>query len=123
VPNSSHARCITISRDRGTYEYLLVVKVNGQEVDRCSDVVNVGGATGGVGSCTITGPTQIESGGSAELCGNASVLHSISWSGPNGFTANTACITVYEGGTYTFTTRNPLTGSVRTAHRCGLEHF
>src|SRR5689334_19193464 len=40
VPNNSHSRCITISgRDRGTYEYLLVVKVNGQEVDRCRDVV------------------------------------------------------------------------------------
>ena len=114
VSTNTRGRCVTVAgRARGTYEYLLVVSVNGQEVDRCRSVVNVGGATGGVQSCTINGPTTLESGGTAQLCATGATLHSYGWEGPNGFTATTRCITVSDEGTYILTTRNPITGSMR----------
>ena len=114
ITANQRGRCVTVAgRSRGTYEYLLVVSVNGQEVDRCRSVVNVGGATGGVESCTINGPTTLESGGTAQLCATGAVLHSYSWEGPNGFSANTSCVTVSDPGTYILTTRNPITGSMR----------
>lgn len=108
------SRCVAARvTNAGTYEFLLVLKVNGAEVERCTKIVNVGGTTGGAGSCAITGPKSIESGGSAQLCATGDALHSYAWTGPNGFTATSACITVDEGGTYYLTSRNSFTGSTR----------
>lgn len=120
-PNTSD-RCVRVpGRSRGTYEYVLVVSVNGQEVDRCRTVVNVGGATGGVESCSISGPTTINASGTAELCATGGTFHSFEWQGPHGFTATTPCVTISEEGTYILTTRNPITGSMRQCtHRVDL---
>jgi hypothetical protein len=108
------ARCVTARvRDSGTYEYLLVVKRNGQELDRCKKVVNVGNSAGGAGSCSITGPTSIQAGQSARLCAPDDGLHIYRWTGPNGFTSTSACVNVTEEGTYYLTSRNRLTGSSR----------
>jgi hypothetical protein len=117
VPGPSTSRCLTIDGlERGTYEYVLVISDSGdREIDRCRHVVNVGGSTGGVSSCTITGPGAIPEGSTAELCASASAgLHTYEWSGPGNFTATTACIRVSRAGTYTLTTRNQLTNSRRT---------
>ena len=112
--NANETRCVTARvSSSGTYEYLLVLRVDGAEVDRCKRIVNVGGSTGGAGSCAITGPTSIESGASARLCAQNDGLHTYSWTGPDGFTATGACITVDQGGTYYLTSRNSLTRSVR----------
>ncbi len=108
------ARCVSASvASVGTFEFLLVVKLNGTEVDRCTKVVNIGGSTGGAGSCAITGPTSIDAGASAQLCAPNDGIHSYTWTGPNGFTATSACITVGEEGTYFLTSRNSFTRSTR----------
>lgn len=107
-------RCVTARvRDSGTYEYLLIIKRNGREVDRCKKVINVGRSTGGAGSCSITGPTSIQAGQSARLCAPDDGLHTYRWTGPNGFTSTATCVTVTAEGTYTLTSRNRLTGSSR----------
>jgi hypothetical protein len=112
--SANQGRCVTARvSSTGTYEFLLVLSVDGAEVDRCSRIVNVGGSTGGAGSCAISGPTSIESGASARLCAQNDGLHTYSWTGPNGFAATGACVTVDEGGTYYLTSRNSLTRSVR----------
>jgi hypothetical protein len=57
------------------------------------------------GGCTITGGGLICEGGSATLCASAATGAlppvTISWTGPNGYTANTPCITVTTPGVYT----------------------
>jgi hypothetical protein len=112
--SANQGRCVAAKvSSAGTYEFLLVLKVDGAEVDRCRRIVNVGGSTGGAGSCAISGPTSIESGASARLCAPNDGLHTYTWTGPNGFTATGACVTVDEGGTYYLTSRNSLTRSVR----------
>lgn len=110
------ARCVTARlADAGTYEFLLVLKLNDAEVRRCTKVVNSGGSTGGNGSCTITGPQTIRAGTSVRLCAPNDGIHSYRWMGPNGYTATSACITVDEAGTYYLTSRNPIT---RTTRQC-----
>ena len=112
--SASETRCVTARvPNAGTFEFLLVLKLNGAEVDRCSQVVNIGGTTGGAGSCAITGATSIEAGTSAQLCAPNDGLHSYRWTGPNGFTATSACITAEEEGTYYLASRNSFTGSTR----------
>jgi hypothetical protein len=107
-------RCVTARvRNSGTYEYLLIIKRNGREVDRCKKVINVGSSTGGAGSCSITGPTSIRAGQSARLCAPEDGLHTYRWTGPDGFTSVASCVTVTAEGTYTLTSRNRLTGSSR----------
>ncbi len=110
----SEARCVTARlANAGTYEFVLVLKLNYAEVGRCTKVVNAGGSTGGNGSCTISGPQSIPVGTSARLCAPNDGLHSYRWTGPNGYTATSACITVEEEGTYYLTSRNPITRSTR----------
>jgi hypothetical protein len=112
--SENEGRCVPAKvSNAGTYEFILILKLNDAEVDRCTKVVNVGGSTGGAGSCAITGPRSIESGASAQLCAANDGLHAYRWTGPNGFTATSACITVDEGGTYFLTSRNSFTGSTR----------
>ena len=110
----TNARCVSARvQSAGTYEYLLVITRYGRELDRCTRSVNVGASTGGTRSCAITGPTSIQAGQSARLCGPNDPLHSYTWAGPNGFTAAGSCVTVTEEGTYYLTTRNVVTGSTR----------
>ena len=111
---SNTSRCVTVSgRPAGTYEYLLIRSRNGAETDRCTQVVNVGGRTGGAGSCMVSGPTSISEGATATLCAPNDGIHAYRWTGPNGFTATTSCITVSAEGTYILNSRNPITGSSR----------
>lgn len=113
------ARCVSASGlAAGAYEFLLIRSRDGVEVDRCVHVVNVGGSTGGVTSCRITGPSSISAGTTATLCAPSDGIHSYRWSGPNGFSSASSCITVSDAGTYTLNSRNPFTGSSRTCtHR------
>jgi hypothetical protein len=122
---SEYGRCVDVGGlDRGAYEFLLIRRVNGVEVERCTRIVNVGGSTGGVESCNITGPTTIDAGERATLCAPQDGLHSYTWSGPNGFTSNAGCITVSAEGTYTLNSRNRITGSSRTCtHRLDVNGY
>jgi len=107
-------RCVTARiTEAGTYEFLLVLKINDAEVSRCKKVVNAGGSTGGNGACTISGPESIPAGSSARLCAPNDGLHTYRWTGPNGYSATSACITVEVEGTYYLTTRNRITQSTR----------
>ena len=119
MSSSQYGRCIEVSGlERGGYQFTLVRRVNGEEVERCTRVVNVGGSTGGVSSCAITGPETIDSGQRATLCAPQDGLHDYTWRGPNGYSATAACITVSEPGTYSLNSRNRVTGSSRTCtHR------
>jgi hypothetical protein len=114
LSSNTRSRCASASGlSPGTYEFLLVRSANGVEVDRCVHVVNVGGRSGGTGSCQISGPRSVTEGASATLCAPNDGIHTYAWTGPNGFTATTACITVADEGTYYLTSRNPFTGSTR----------
>jgi hypothetical protein len=118
LTSSQYGRCVDVNGlERGGYEFTLIRRINGEEVERCTRVVNVGGTTGGVTSCAITGPETIESGQSATLCAPQDGLHDYTWSGPNGYSSSTACITVSEPGTYSLNSRNRVTGSSRTCTR------
>jgi len=114
VTSSSYGRCVNVSGlSAGGYEFTLIRRINGEEVERCTKVVNIGGSSGGTESCNITGPETIESGQRATLCAPQDGLHNYSWSGPNGFVSNAGCVTVSDPGTYTLNSRNRLTGSSR----------
>jgi len=118
MTSSQYGRCVEVSGlQRGGYEFTLIRRINGEEVERCSRVVNVGGSTGGTTSCAITGPETIESGQSATLCAPQDGLHDYTWTGPNGYTSSAGCITVSEPGTYSLNSRNRVTGSSRTCTR------
>jgi hypothetical protein len=100
LATTQSGRCVSVSGlDRGGYEFTLIRRVNGTEVERCTRVVNVGGSTGGTASCTITGPETIDAGQSATLCAPQDGLHDYSWTGPNGSISSAACITVTQAGT------------------------
>jgi hypothetical protein len=114
LSSSSASRCVSVSGlSAGTYEYLLILSRNGVEVDRCTQIVNVGGRTGGATSCRISGPTTIADGGSATLCAPNDGIHAYRWSGPGVDGATTSCVTVSQPGTYFLVSRNPITGSSR----------
>ena len=114
VEVDNETRCVTARvPSSGTYEFLLVLRRNGAELDRCTKVINVGGSTGGARSCAISGPKSIDAGASARLCAPNDGLHTYRWTGPNGFTATGTCVTVRDEGTYYLTSRNTVTGSTR----------
>ena len=111
---SSTSRCVTVSgRSAGSYEYELIIRRGGIEVERCSQTVAVGGGGFGSLTCAISGPTSIASGSSATLCAPQSSRHSYRWSGPGGFTASTPCVTASRPGTYYLSIVNDLTGYSR----------
>ncbi len=119
VASGVTARCITLSgRSTGIYEYTLALYSGGVLQDRCTHAVSVG-KTPGPGrpedTCTITGPTVIESGQTAELCGPQSTyqMHTYSWTGPGGFASGSRCISVTQAGVYSLTTSNQLSGHQR----------
>ena len=115
VPADANSRCLSIDgMEQGAYEYVLVISDAGGQIGRCTHVVNVGNSTGGVTSCTISGPDEIASGATAELCATGSIgLHTYEWSGPGGLSSTAGCIQVSRAGTYTLTSRNTITGSRR----------
>ncbi len=119
ITSNTYARCIGVDGlARGTYQFVLIRRVNDVEVERCTKVVNVGGSTGGVESCNITGPESINQGMTATLCSPQDGLHEYTWTAPNGTTSNAGCISVSEDGTYSLVSRNRITGSSRTCmHR------
>jgi hypothetical protein len=111
---SATSRCVTVSGlSAGTYEYQLIVRSGGLEIDRCTHTVAVG--TGAFGNLTsvISGPTSIAYGSSTDLCAPQSTRHSYSWTGPAGFTGSTPCVTVSRSGTYTLSIVNDVTGYTR----------
>jgi hypothetical protein len=55
--------------------------------------------------CAITGPDAICEGETAQLCGPAGAAI-YAWTGPGGFNADTQCIDVTVGGTYSLTVTN-----------------
>jgi hypothetical protein len=116
---ANYSRCVDIEgMASGGYEFTLVRRVNGVEVERCTRVVNVGSSTGGVESCNISGPESIDEGTTATLCAPQDGLHTYTWTGPNGMTSSSGCINVSEEGVYYLNSRNRLTGSSRTcSHR------
>ena len=119
LSSNTTSRCVSASGlAAGAYEFLLIRSRDGYEIDRCTHVVNVGGSSGGTSSCRITGPATISAGQTATLCAPGDGIHSYRWTGPNGFSSTSSCITVSEEGTYTLNSRNPFTGSSRTCtHR------
>jgi hypothetical protein len=119
ISASTYSRCVDVDGlARGAYEFTLIRRVNNVEVERCTRVVNVGGSTGGVESCNISGPETINDGQTATLCAPQDGIHTYSWSGPNGVISSSACITVSDEGVYTLTSRNRFTDSVRNcSHR------
>ncbi len=116
IEASTTARCVALpALERGAYVYVLVLREAGVEIGRCRQIVNVGGSTGGVQSCTISGPNVVTQGAVAELCASGTFgLHSFEWNGPGIQRSTESCIQVTRPGTYTLTTRNSLTGSRRT---------
>jgi hypothetical protein len=114
VPAGTDTRCITIPGRRvGQYQYVLVLRGSGGEVDRCTQVVNVGGGATGSLQCEIGGPGIIETGNTAELCAPASSVHNYEWTGPAGFSSTARCVQVRTQGTYRLIIRNRLTGYTR----------
>lgn len=114
IRTGADARCVTARvSTSGTYEFLLILRRYDDEIDRCRAVVNVGGTSGGTRSCEISGPATIEAGRTARLCSPEDGLHTYRWTGPNGFTSTSGCITVDTEGDYTLTSRNRITGSTR----------
>ena len=116
VSTSSTSRCVTVSGRRpGTYEYELVVRRGGIEIDRCAHVVTVGGVGGGgtAENCVISGPESIGSGEAAELCSQSFTNATYSWTGPGSFRSSLRCIRVTTPGVYRLVIRNRSTGFVR----------
>lgn len=116
VSTSNRTRCISLAgRAAGSYSYVLITRENGREVERCTQVVNVGGGGGGTGSlvCDITGPASLPVNGRAQLCGPSSTAHSYDWTSPSGAHASARCVSADEAGTWTLTIRNMFTGSTR----------
>jgi hypothetical protein len=112
--SSSASRCLTESgRSTGTYEYQLIVRRYGTEIERCSHTVTVGSGGFGTLTCAISGPTSIASGSTANLCAPQASRHSYHWTGPGGFTASTPCVTASLSGIYHVSIVNDLTGYAR----------
>jgi hypothetical protein len=93
--------CVTVG-EPGNYALDLFDIDNGVWIGPCYHYVAPGG---GPVQCAITGPTSACAGETVTLCGPQGDL-SWSWSGPGGFTASTACVTVSVAGTYRLTVRD-----------------
>ena len=114
LASSSTSRCVTVGgRSAGTYEYQLLIRSGGVEVERCSYSVAVGDGGFGTLTCVISGPTSIATGATANLCAPQASRHSYRWTGPAGFAASTPCVSVSRSGTYQLTIINDLTGYTR----------
>jgi FlgD Ig-like domain len=98
-PNS---QCITVTQP-GTYTLRFFDGDNGLWFGPCSHVVTAGSG-GTVSTCSITGPTSgcVETG--VNLCGPDGQAE-YAWTGPDGFTASTACITAMASGSYSLVVR------------------
>ena len=111
---TSQSRCVTVrGLAVGSYEFALTTRDRNGSVDRCAHVVTVGRGAGGTMTCTITGPSVIDAGSTAEFCAPRSSLHTYEWSGPGGFTSTAQCIDVGAEGLYRLTIRNSITGYTR----------
>jgi hypothetical protein len=92
---SASTQCITVSV-AGTYNLTIVSEVGC--TNSCSKDLTLDQAP----ECSITGPSAICAGGSAQFCGPDNMV-SYAWSGPGDFSASTQCITISVAGTYTLT--------------------
>ena len=97
LPNTS---CI-LATEPGTYTLWFFDGDNGLWFGPCAHTVEAG--SGGT-SCSITGPTSGCSETGVELCGPQGMAE-YTWTGPDGFTASTACITAMASGTYSLVVR------------------
>ncbi|MEO5618786.1 MAG: hypothetical protein ABIS67_13545 [Candidatus Eisenbacteria bacterium] len=113
LTTSSASRCVTVGgRIAGSYDYQLIVRRFGVELERCNHTVTVGGG-GGYGSpaCAIDGPTVVRQGMNVQLCAPSSSDAIYRWDGPNDFTATSRCVVVHVPGTYYLTVRSRSTGA------------
>src|SRR5262249_35149997 len=62
-------------------------------------------------SATISGPTSGCAGATVDLCGPAGG-YMYTWSGPNGFSAYTQCVSVSQSGTYQLVLRDASSGCI-----------
>lgn len=95
-PNSQtwSTQCIDVSAP-GTYSVRFFDTNNGLWFGPCSQVVTAGSGP----AASISGPTTGCDNQPASLCGpEGAFLYA--WSGPNGFSADTRCVSVQSSGTY-----------------------
>jgi len=93
----------------GTYTLTLTDPVTGctTELSRTFTIVDPPVAT-------ISGPDRFCDGATAQLCG-PSGPYRYAWSGPNGVTAKTRCVTIAASGTWQLVVTDTLTGCVSAA--------
>ena len=92
-PNAFTAttKCITVGK--GTYNLVVTDLATGCKSDGCSGTITENPKP----PCSVTpNATSVCIGGTATLCGPDGNF-SYAWTGPNGFTADTKCITVGKG--------------------------
>jgi hypothetical protein len=92
--------CI-LATQPGTYTLRFFDGDNGLWFGPCSHTVEAGG---GGAACSITGPTTGCTETGVELCGPEG-MSEYTWTGPDGFTASTACVTAMASGTYSLVVR------------------
>ncbi len=100
----ANTECVTVTQP-GVYSLRVFDCLNGLWFGPCTHTV----ASGTGPSCSITGPTSGCEGTPVELCGPGGGLEH-QWTGPNGFSATTACVSVSVSGTYQLVVRDPATG-------------
>ncbi len=86
-------QCITVGAP-GTYQLKVQDMFSGAWIDSCATTI-----APGVVSANITGPTSTCSGTPVTWCGPSGSFE-YAWSGPNGFAASTACVSVTAPGDY-----------------------
>lgn len=97
--------CVDVTVN-GTYTLRTFDSVSGLWSDPCS-VTYPTGAVAPV--CAITGPDTVCAGASATWCGSSG-NYTYQWTGPNAFSAQSACVQVQTPGDYTLTLTDVATG-------------
>lgn len=95
--SSSTARCITATAP-GTYSLRFFDAINGMWFGPCTHSLGEGANV----ACSIDGPTSACQGEAIRLCGPTGDV-TYEWSGPDGFAATSACVSVTTAGTYRLT--------------------
>ena len=90
----------------GTYTLRIFDGLTGTWSDPCSQLVGTPASAPG---CSITGPDSVCAGAGVDWCGPAGDLVYV-WSGPGGFSATSACVTLSAPGTYSLTLTDRTTG-------------
>lgn len=102
-------QCVTVTAP-GTYSVRAFDGMNGLWFT-CAATLGSGTAPA---TPTITGPTSACEGETVQLCGPTGTW-TYAWTGPDGYTASTACADVSASGTYTLAIGDPATGCTSAA--------